>query len=43
MGRKCCVVNCKGSYGEQTKVKVYRLPRHIEERKIWLTIIAESV
>ena len=33
MRRKCCVVNCKGNSDEQTKVKVYRLPRNLEERK----------
>ena len=38
MGRKCCVVKCKGNYDDQTKVKVYKLPRNLEERKRWLTI-----
>ena len=39
MRRKCCVVNCKGNSDEQTKVKVYRLPRNLEERKRWFTLV----
>ena len=39
MGRKCCVATYKGNNGEQTKVKVYRLPGNLQERKRWLTII----
>ena len=39
MERKCCVVNCKENYNKQTKVKFYRLPRNLEERQKWLTII----
>ena len=33
MGRRCCVANFKGNYDKQTKVKFYRLPRNLEERK----------
>ena len=39
MERKCCVVNCKEDYNKQTKVKVFRLPRNLGQRKRWLTII----
>ena len=43
IGRKFCYANCKGNYVEQTEIKVYRLPRTLEERKIWFTVIAEIV
>ena len=33
MGRTFCVANCKENYDEQAMVKVYRLPRNLEERK----------
>ena len=39
MGRECYTANCKGNSDWQTKVKVYRLPRNLEERERWLTII----
>ena len=39
MERKCCVVNCKEDYNKQTKVKVFRLPGNLGQRKRWLTII----
>ena len=38
MGRRC-VANLKGDYDKQTKVKFYRLPRNLEERERWHTII----
>ena len=36
---ECCVANSKRNSEWQTKVKVYRLPRNLEERERWLTII----
>ena len=39
MVRRCCVTNCNGNYNPQNRVKTFRLPRNIEERKRWIVII----
>ena len=39
MVRRCCVTNCKSNYNPQNRVKTFRLPRNIEERKRWIVII----
>ncbi|XP_047138875.1 THAP domain-containing protein 2-like [Hydra vulgaris] len=39
MVRRCCVTNCNGNYNPQNRVKAFRLPRNIEERKRWIAII----
>ena len=39
MGKKCCVTNCNGNYDNDSKKKVFRLPKNKEEREKWLKII----
>ena len=39
---ECCVANSERNSEWQTKVKVYRLPRNLEERERWLTIIPKD-
>ena len=39
MGRKCCIIFCKGNYDEKSKEKVFRLPsekRNSQERTRWI-------
>ena len=38
MGRKCCVTNSNGNYDNDSKEKVFRLPKNKESEK-WLKII----
>ena len=43
MVRRCCVTNCNDNYNPQNRVKTFRLPRSIEERKRWIVIIPRDV
>ena len=42
MGRKCCVTNCNGNHDNDSKEKVFRLPKNKEQRKKWLKIISRD-
>ena len=39
MVKRCCVFNCNGSYDDNNKVKVFRLPKDPKERKKWTDAI----
>ena len=46
MGRKCCVIFCKGNNDDERKTKIFRLPsekRCAEERKNWIKSIPNSI
>ena len=39
MVKKCCVTNCQGNYAKDKQVKVFRPPKDLRERKLWLSVI----
>ena len=39
MGRKCCVTNCRRTYDNKSKEKVFRVPADGNEKKRWLSVI----
>ena len=41
MGRKCCVTNCNGNYDNDSKEKVFHLPKN-KEREKWLKMILRA-
>ena len=46
MGRKCCVLNCKGNYDKENKAKTFRLPsadNDLAERNRWISNIPNKI